>query len=428
MVDAIYETSSGDDGKWHLRDVTAQADRVVVDHAGNVGIGIGAATASRVLHVEGSEVHSGGSASGFSFADRNVGQMVDNPAAGERWVWYAADGTARLWSGADVLSSSVTGEGGGLDVSRRMRVRQGGDSSAGIWFHQTGPQQDSAFAGMLDDTHVGLFGNTGAGWGITMDTTSGEVLFSGDFGQRTGPSTLSLFGSRIGDTGGGVLFLRSGGGVVAFDGNDAIGIGTRAPQTQLHVEGGTLLNGPVDIHGGMSFNGGLMINGGVMINGALRVSGALSKGGGGFQIDHPLDPANKYLSHSFVESPEMVNLYNGTVVTDAQGQATVVLPGYFEAVNRDYCYQLTPIGEMTQAVVTGEIQDNAFTIRTDKPGVKVAWQVTGVRQDPWANAHRIVPETDKKDEEREYYLHPDLHDHPESRSLSNVNAVGSENP
>jgi hypothetical protein len=88
----------------------------------------------------------------------------------------------------------------------------------------------------------------------------------------------------------------------------------------------------------------------------------------------------------------MVNLYHGTVVTDAQGQATVMLPGYFEAVNRDYCYQLTPIGEMTQAAVAGEIQDNTFTIRTDKPGVKVSWQVTGVRQDPWANAHRIVPE------------------------------------
>jgi hypothetical protein len=349
-----YGLSAGADGKLRVRDVTGAADRLVVDAAGNVGIGIGSGAAKRTLHVVGTEIHSGGPVSGFSFADRTVNDLVETPNAGQRWVWYATGGAARLWSGSDRLTITATGEGGGLDVPRRMRVRQGGDSSAGIWFRQTTPDADRAFVGMAGDNLVGFWGNTGAGWGLRMDTTSGEVMFSGNFGQPSGPSILSLFGSRIGDTGGGVLFLRSGGGVVAFDGNDAIGIGTGAPQRRLHVEGGTFLNGPVEIRGGMGFNGGLEINGGVGINGALRVSGALSKGGGGFQIDHPLDPANKYLSHSFVESPEMVNLYNGTVVTDAQGQAMVALPGYFEAVNRDYCYQLTPIGEMTQAVVAGD--------------------------------------------------------------------------
>jgi hypothetical protein len=83
---------------------------------------------------------------------------------------------------------------------------------------------------------------------------------------------------------------------------------------------------------------------------------------------------------------------------------------------------------MTQAAVAGEIQDNTSTIRTDKPGVKVSWQVTGVRQDPWANAHRIVPETDKNEDERDYNLHPHLHDQPDSRNLLNLNAVGSGNP
>ncbi|HMB90044.1 MAG TPA: hypothetical protein VKP65_04300, partial [Rhodothermales bacterium] len=52
-----------------------------------------------------------------------------------------------------------------------------------------------------------------------------------------------------------------------------------------------------------------------LFNGDVWVTGTLSKGGGSFKIDHPLDPANKYLAHSFVESPDMMNVYNGNVTT-----------------------------------------------------------------------------------------------------------------
>ena len=61
-----------------------------------------------------------------------------------------------------------------------------------------------------------------------------------------------------------------------------------------------------------------------------------------------LDPANKYLYHSFVESPDMMNVYNGNVVTDKRGMATVVLPEYFEALNSDFRYQLTVIGRFAR--------------------------------------------------------------------------------
>ena len=82
------------------------------------------------------------------------------------------------------------------------------------------------------------------------------------------------------------------------------------------------------------------------------MTGTLTKGGGSFKIDHPLDPENKYLSHSFVESPDMMNVYNGNV--DARTRtatATVELPAYFEALNRDFRYQLTVIGDFAQAIV-----------------------------------------------------------------------------
>jgi hypothetical protein len=62
------------------------------------------------------------------------------------------------------------------------------------------------------------------------------------------------------------------------------------------------------------------------------------------QIDHPLDPANRYLSHSFVESPDMKNIYDGVVTLNAAGEAVGSLPAYFAALNVEFRYQLTCIG------------------------------------------------------------------------------------
>lgn len=118
--------------------------------------------------------------------------------------------------------------------------------------------------------------------------------------------------------------------------------------------------------------------------GKVVVEGELVKASGGFLIDHPLDPETRYLYHSFVESPERLNVYSGTVVTGTDGSVVVELPEYFEALNADFRYQLTVIGGFAQAVVSEEVQDNHFTISTDRPEMKVSWQVTGVRKDPYA--------------------------------------------
>jgi hypothetical protein len=142
--------------------------------------------------------------------------------------------------------------------------------------------------------------------------------------------------------------------------------------------------------------------------GNLNVTGNLTKGSGSFKIDHPLDPENKYLSHSFVESPDMMDVYNGNVTTDKRGRAIVTLPDYFQALNSDFRYQLTVIGQFAQAIVAREISSNRFTIKTNKPGVKVSWQVTGIRQDAYANVHRVPVEEQKQVQERGKYLHPDV--------------------
>ncbi len=72
-------------------------------------------------------MHSGGQGAGYSFADRSVGSFVESPTGGERWVWYASGGTARLWSGTDRLTAGQSGVSvaGVLEVSGRGAFGQG---------------------------------------------------------------------------------------------------------------------------------------------------------------------------------------------------------------------------------------------------------------------------------------------------------------
>jgi len=140
--------------------------------------------------------------------------------------------------------------------------------------------------------------------------------------------------------------------------------------------------------------------------GDVRVTGMLTKGGGSFRIDHPLDPKNKYLSHSFVESPDMMNIYNGNIVTDERGEAVVKMPNYFDALNRDFRYQLTVVGQFAQAIISEKMNGTSFRIKTDKPRVEVSWQVTGIRKDKFAEENRIKVETDKPASERGQLQNP----------------------
>ncbi len=141
--------------------------------------------------------------------------------------------------------------------------------------------------------------------------------------------------------------------------------------------------------------------------GNARVTGTLSKGGGSFTIDHPLDPANKYLQHSFVESPDMMNIYNGNATLDANGEAEIVLPEWFNALNKDFRYQLTAIGKPGPNLYVAEtISNNSFKVAGGSAGMDVSWQVTGIRKDAFANANRIQVELEKTGDEKGKFIHP----------------------
>jgi trimeric autotransporter adhesin len=156
--------------------------------------------------------------------------------------------------------------------------------------------------------------------------------------------------------------------------------------------------------------------------GNAHVTGSLSKAGGSFMIDHPLEPETKYLYHSFVESPDMMNIYNGNVVTDAHGFATITMPDWFDALNRDFRYQLTVVDESDDynfilVKVTRRMQDGQFSIRSSQPNTEVSWLVTGIRQDAWAEANRIPVEVEKAPADQGLYLHPEAFGQPAEKGI-----------
>lgn len=152
--------------------------------------------------------------------------------------------------------------------------------------------------------------------------------------------------------------------------------------------------------------------------GDIEVNGTLYKSSGGFKIDHPLDPENKYLYHSYVESPEMMNVYNGVAILDSKGEASVKLPTYFEKLNKDFRYQLTPIGVPGPNLhIAKEISNNKFYIAGGRSNMKVSWQVTGVRIDNYAKNYRIIPEVEKEQKNRGKYLNPTIFQKPMSKKI-----------
>jgi hypothetical protein len=131
--------------------------------------------------------------------------------------------------------------------------------------------------------------------------------------------------------------------------------------------------------------------GNIKIFGNLAITGALSKGSGTFVIDHPLDPANKLLYHSFVESPDVKNIYDGIATLDSNGEAVVQMPEYFLALNKDFRYQFFPLDGASPNLYLkdGADNDGVFVIAGGEAGARVSWQITGIRHDPYIQAYPI---------------------------------------
>ena len=152
----------------------------------------------------------------------------------------------------------------------------------------------------------------------------------------------------------------------------------------------------------------------VWVNGDFTALGVKA-----FTMDHPLDPGNKILMHAAAESNEVINFYSGNTVTDANGKALVKLPDYFEAINKDFRYQLTVVGGIfAQAIVSKEIKNNQFEIATNQPNIKVSWEVKGVRNDAHMRKFPFKEVEMKSAKEKGKYVDPAAYGLPENKRVS----------
>ena len=308
-----------------------------------------------------------------------------------------------------------------------------GASNSGVGVLGQSSEAEGVRGESTDDD--GVFGSTYSGAGVSGISTTGtgvrgeaaSISGKGVHGIATASSgfNIGVFGESPSSDGIGVY------GYNTSESGSALGVWGRSdsPAGRAIYGQATALTGTgAGVEGVSSSASGAGIFGhntstgwAGYFTGKVHVNGTLTKSAGSFQIDHPLDPANQYLSHSFVESPDMKNLYDGVVVLDTDGAAEVTLPDWFAALNGgedfqgDFRYQLTPIGAaMPNLHIAEEIAGNTFRIAGGVPGMKVSWLLTGIRHDPYAEAHRIAVEQVKPAGELGTYLHPELYGQPAS--------------
>jgi len=313
----------------------------------------------------------------------NVAITGNASATGSGGSWGVL-GTSSTSAGAGTVGMSSGASGSGV-----YAVNDASSGGYGVYAAATGSGSYGVFAG-------------GGTYGVYATASNGD----GIAGYGAGDYNSGVYGNASGSDGKGVY------GVGTFG---VYGIGATAADTGVYGISGA--GGVGGVFYNTSTGDGLFAynqSGGyaAFFDGNVDVDGNLSKAGGSFKIDHPLDPANKYLYHSFVESPDMKNIYDGVATLNANGEATIEMPDWFGLLNRDFRYQLTCIGGFAPVYIAEKLANNQFKIGGGKPGMEVSWQITGIRQDAWANAHRIPVEQEKEAKLKGFYLHPELYGAP----------------
>ncbi len=319
----------------------------------------------------------------------------------------APNGTA-VWGVGNGTGGNFTGGGFGIYASST--------TSTGIGIQS-----------VVSSTNASIIGSNSSrlccGYGGFFHSNTGAAVYA----ESNGAGVPSVWAQSLGA--GSALWANSG-PAFGVSGTSINNTGVYGySQTQIGVYGSSASTSGVGVSGTAQGSNAAGVFGSSNPNyggyagyfkGNVHVTGTCcAMGQGTTQIDDPLDPANKYLNQSVVQSPDMKDIYDGVATTGDDGLAVVTMPDYFQALNRDFRYQLTCIGQFAQAIVWSELKDNHFTIKTDKPGVKVSWQVTGIRQDPYANAHPLIVEQAKPAGEQGLYLYPELYGQPDGKGIGN---------
>jgi len=251
---------------------------------------------------------------------------------------------AQGWSRPAILAtsdSSVAIEGDSTSGTGII-----GKSSTGIGIHAVG---GGASLGSPPFPQVAIFAEGGPNAGIFSQSSNVaiygvsagvDVTSAGVHGQCSGAKGQGVFG--FSDSGTGVLGLSDSGGTGVHAVGDGFGVYSTG-ETAVQGVGGHI---GVTALNSTNTNAAYLASDccAAWFTGNVVVTGTLNHSSSRVQIDNPCDPANKYLSHSSVGSAEMKNMYDGIVMLDANGEAIVRLPEWFETFNTDFRYQLTPVG------------------------------------------------------------------------------------
>ncbi len=349
----------------------------------------------------------------LSASGSSAGQVLTSTGTGVAWQTPSGGGggsfalpyAGSTASDGDAFRVSNTGNGRGIV----------GESSNhdGVTGKTAASTRSGVYGASSTQWGYGVFGrnqeNTATGFlGGTDDAFNGGVNVAvGAFGRADGSAgQIGVLGISQGGTGVAGKELNSGcNGILGGEGYGVMGVAEPWGGSNPYAVWG------VDNTGGVGFAGSF--SGDVGISGSLLVQGSKN-----FRIDHPLDPAGAYLDHAAIESDEVLNQYTGNVVLDENGRAVVSLPAWFEAINTDFRYQLTAIGAAAPNLhVSREVEDGRFEIAGGSPGLKVSWQITARRNDPYLRAHPFTAEHPKPERERGFFLFPEGYGQPAEKNI-----------
>jgi hypothetical protein len=374
---------------------------------------------SSAIRAESSSTTAGGYGLWASHAGKGTGVFSTSVTGiGVHGQHTSTDGIAPAVEG-DTYSTadSVERDSGAAGVLGWVKSTSGGYGSAGVRGINNTDGGGAGVAGFSNSGGAGVWADSKNGPGVfAFSGTWYAVVANADMGGVYANSISRVGVWGIHSSGGGTApgvqgstnsTTAGASGVLGESTSNAPGAGSAGVRG---MNNGTGSDG-IGVYGSHAGSGigvyGTSAGYAGYFDGNVQINGTLSKTAGSFRIDHPLDPAHTYLQHSFVESPDMKDVYDGIVVTDRRGFATVTMPRWFQALNRSFRYQLTIVGRsFAQAIIWREVAHNRFTIRTNAPNVKVSWQLTGIRHDPYANDHRIKVEVRKPGGEQGKYVYP----------------------
>jgi hypothetical protein len=317
------------------------------------------------------------SAPGTAASDALIAQNNGLGSGGTFQIANAANASNAGW-----VITNGTGRGIEIQVNNAASAAIGAAS-----FHtglgRAGNFQCSNAANTQPTLFASTAGNARAGnFQASLTTSTTQVVFADQLANTAAATnSAAVWGQTAGVIGG--VFLAG------LSNNATVGMNAQATSA-------TAVNsiGVVGISAGTGASIGVFgqapaSGDAVWANGDLTCTGAKL-----FTIDHPLDPTHKLLKHFSMESNEILNVYRGNVILDGNGEATVELPAYFDAININFSYNLTSIGTQSNVYVKSEIENRKFVIAGGQPNQKVSWVVYADRNDPYVQQNPSVKETE----------------------------------